>query len=44
MVVSFEESSLKEFVFAAKGSDTNYVVQNDELLYANMLVLQSEVW
>ena len=44
MVVSFEESSLKEFVFAAKGSDTHYVVQNDELLYANMLVLQSEVW
>ena len=44
MVVSFAALSLKEFVFAAKGSDTNYVVQNDELLYANMLVLQSEVW
>lgn len=44
MIVSFEESSLKEFVFVAKGSDTHYVVQNDELLYANMLVLQSEVW
>ena len=43
MIVSFAESSLKEFVFVAKGSDTHYVVQNDELLYANMLVLQSEV-
>ena len=44
MVVSFEESSLKEFVFAAKGSDTHYVVQNDKLLYANTLALRSVMW
>ena len=44
MVVSFAALSLKEFVFAAKGSDTNYVVQNDKLLYGNTLVLKSEMW
>ena len=44
MVVSLAALSLKEFVFAAKGNDTNNWVQNDDLLYGNMLVLQSEVW
>ena len=44
MVVSFAALSLKEFVFAAKSSDTHYVVQNDKLLYANMLVIRSEMW
>ena len=44
MVVSLAALSLKEFVFAAKGSDTNYVVQNDKLLYGNTLVLKSEMW
>ena len=44
MIVSFAALSLKEFVFAAKGSDTNNWVQNDQLLYANMLVLKSEMW
>ena len=43
MVVSLAALSLKEFVFAAKGSDTNYVVQNDDLLYANMLDVKSEM-
>lgn len=43
MVVSLAALSLKEFVFAAKGNDTNYVVQNDDLLYANMLDVKSEM-
>ena len=43
MIVSFAALSLKEFVFAAKGSDTNNWVQNDQLLYANTLVLKSEM-
>lgn len=43
MVVSLAALSLKEFVFAAKGSDTNNWVQNDDLLYGNILVLQSEM-
>ena len=43
MVVSLAALSLKEFVFAAKGSDTHYVMQNDQLLYANMLDIRSEV-
>ena len=43
MVVSLAALSLKEFVFAAKGSDTNYGVQNDDLLYANMLDVKSEM-
>ena len=43
MVVSLAALSLKEFVFAAKGSDTHYVVQNDDLLYANMLDVKSEM-
>ena len=43
MVVSLAALSLKEFVFAAKGSDTHYVVQNDKLLYANMLDIRSEM-
>lgn len=43
MIVSLAALSLKEFVFAAKGSDTHYVVQNDKLLYANMLDIRSEM-
>ena len=43
MVVSLAALSLKEFVFAAKGSDTNNWVQNDQLLYANMLDIRSEM-
>ena len=43
MVVSLAALSLKEFVFAAKGSDTHYVMQNDDLLYANMLDVRSEM-
>ena len=44
MVVSLAALNLKEFVFAAKGSDTNNWVQNDNLLYGNTLVLKSEMW
>lgn len=43
MVVSLTALSLKEFVFVAKSSYTHYVVQNDQLLYANMLVLKGEM-